>query len=126
MENYGVGDAAAVVLGFPPLEYTRKTEYNSIRKNIDTAVAKKRTKLTKKLYIALRFGDLEGAREVKEEIKKFNRKFPSNSISGKTINKSLKGHMKTSFKMYNGVLLNKNMRRSLLEIRPRSLDLWED
>ena len=124
--DYGIGDALPVVLGFPPVEYMRKSEFNSIRKNIDTAAAARRTKILRRYYVALRHGDLEGAREAREEMGEFNRQFPSNAISPETIRRSLKGHIKTSVEMHDGVLLSKNMRSALLDIQPKTLNLWDD
>ena len=76
--------------------------------------------------MALRHGDLEGAREAREEMSKFNRQFPRNAITPETIKRSLKGHIRTSFQMHDGVLLSKNMRSTLLEMQPKTLNLWDD
>ena len=107
---------AAQFLGFAPAEYTRNMERNQVLKRIDRTANEDRTKLLRKYYIAMRFGDTQGMRTTMREIAVFNRKHPSAVITPETIKKSMAQHMKTSATMYNGVTLSPNMRARLEEI----------
>jgi len=112
-----LGDLGAQILGFAPVEYTRAQEQNMLFKRIDKAVNEKRSSLTKKLYIAERMGDFETADKIMDDIYKFNDKHPTAALSGKAIKKSLKSHAATSVNMHNGVVINKNMREAIAELK---------
>ena len=69
-----------------------------------------RRKILKRYYIALRFGDSEGALEALDDMNEFNQSEaiqlnPAAFISADTIERSLRRHMTTTAKMHNGVLL---------------------
>ena len=126
MENFGAGNVLPQMLGFPPVEYTRTQEFNNVKKRIEVSVGKEKTRLLNKYYVALRRSDWEESRRVMEDILKFNRKHPSIAISGKTIKKSLQGHIRTSAEMHGGVFLNRKMRPVLEEIKPTlGLSVWD-
>ena len=112
-----LGDLGAQILGFAPVEYTRAQEQNMLFKRIDKAVNEKRSSLTKKLYIAQRMGDFETADKTMDDIAKFNAKHPTAALSAKAIKKSLKSHAATSVNMHNGVVINKNMREAIAELK---------
>jgi len=112
-----LGDLGAQILGFAPVEYTRAQEQNMLFKRIDKAVNEKRSSLTKKLYIAQRMGDFETTDKIMDDIYKFNDKHPTAALSGKAIKKSLKSHAATSVNMHNGVVINKNMREAIAELK---------
>ena len=105
------GELFAQFFGFAPAEYIRIQEENQRVKRIDSAVSDKRSKLTKKMYIAMRMGDWDEIARIDIEIGKFNSKHPSFSLSKESIIKSLKQHIKTSETMHNGVVLSPAMRR---------------
>ena len=118
LEEFGAGDVLPQILGFPPAEYTRTQEFNQIKKRIDTEVNRKKSSLTKKLYVMYRLGDWDGANEILKEIQKFNKRHPSNAILGDTIKRSIAGHIRTTADMHGGVTISKNMRGPLAEIKP--------
>jgi len=118
LEEFGAGDVLPQILGFPPAEYTRTQEFNQIKKRIDTEVYRKKSSLTKKLYVMYRLGDWDGANEILKEIQKFNKRHPSNAILGDTIKRSIAGHIRTTADMHGGVTISKNMRGPLAEIKP--------
>ena len=101
---------------------------NAALKKIDRAVAKERTDILRKLYIARRHGDRSGVRDVVEKLKSFNRRHPSAAITGETVVRSMKSHMKTTQQMHHGVTLNKNM-RDVLAKEAREFDkkvsIWD-
>jgi hypothetical protein len=115
--DFNSGTIAAKFFGFAPAEYTFAQERAQDIKRIDKAVTSKKSKLLKQYYIAQRMGDTKGLREVKKDIQEFNtkhrRNFPDAVIDTETINKSMKMHMKTSEKMFNGVQLSPSTRDTL-------------
>jgi len=100
--------------GFAPSDYTRQLEENAMLKRINKTAITERTKLLKKYYVAMRNGDSEEVANVMKDMIEFGKKHPGVYISAKTINSSIKQHMKTTTEMYHGVLLNKNMRSELM------------
>ena len=70
-----------------------------------------RRKILKRYYVALRFGDSDGALEALDDMMEFNQSEavqlnPAAFISSDTIERSLNRHMATTAKMHNGVLLS--------------------
>ena len=119
------GEIAAQFFGFAPAEYTRKQEENLILKKIDNAVSTQRSRLLKRYYLALRNKDIVERREVLQEVREFNRDHPQFRISGKSIQRSIKSHRRTSAAMHNGVRLSPAMRRVLAEQQNYMLDAYE-
>ena len=93
VDDIGVGHSLAQVLGFAPSTYTRQLMENAALKKIDRAVAKERTDILRKLYIARRHGDRSGVRDVVEKLKSFNRRHPSAAITGETVVRSMKSNI---------------------------------
>jgi hypothetical protein len=116
LDDLSYGDLAAQFMGFAPADYTRNQERNQVLKRIDRNANEKRTKLLRKYYVALRFGDSQGMADTASEIQAFNRKHPSAAITPETIKRSMAQHMDTSRTMYNGVTLSPNMRAKLEDI----------
>jgi hypothetical protein len=128
VDDIGVGHSLGQVLGFAPSTYTRQLMENAALKKIDRSVAKERTDILRKLYIARRHGDRSGVRDVVERLKRFNRRHPSAAITGETVVRSMKSHMKTTREMHHGVTLNKNMRDVLArEAREfdKNVSIWD-
>ena len=109
------GDLLGQLLGFAPSEYTFRQERNSNLKRIDKTANSRRTKLLRKYYIARSSGDTEGMREVRKEMREFDRRHPSARISTETINRSMAQHKETTKNMrkYNGVTFSPYMQRSI-------------
>jgi hypothetical protein len=116
LDDLTFGDLTAQFMGFAPADYTRNQERNQVLKRIDRNANEKRTKLLRKYYVALRFGDSQGMADTASEIQAFNRKHPSAAITPETIKRSMAQHMDTSRTMYNGVTLSPNMRAKLEDI----------
>ncbi len=106
------GELFTQFLGFAPAEYIRIQEENQRVKRIDRSLAKQRSDLTKKYYIAARQGDWAEIGRLESEIQKFNSEHPSFEVTSDSIARSLKQHMKSSENMYNGVSLSPAMRRA--------------
>ena len=116
------GEVAAQVIGFAPEEYLRQQEQNRRVKNIDEAINSKASKLTKKYYVALRTGDISTALQVRREINEFNKRNPKFALTPERVERSLKGHLRTTEKMYNGVSISKRMQEYLNQQNEDVLD----
>jgi len=111
LDDVTTGGLIAQMIGFPPTDYTLAQEQNQAIKRIDRAVNTKRTKLLKRYYVGLRFGD--DVSDVFNDIAKFNSRHPTAAITPSSIKRSLAGHMRSTIKMHNGVTLSPNMRMIL-------------
>ena len=127
-DDLSAGEIASQVIGFAPEEYLRKQEETRRFKRVEEAINKKATSLTKKYYVAIRIGDLKTARETAKEMVEFNRRNPQFAITPDRIKTSMKGHIRTSNEMYNGVSLSKNMREYLKQFNEDTLGtvMFED
>jgi hypothetical protein len=90
------GDIAGSVFGFPPVEYTLQMERNNIEKGVDNAINTQKSKLLRKLYVAMRQGDLDSYDDALKGIMDHNAKHPLSAITPESIKRSLKRHMETS------------------------------
>jgi len=110
------GDLLGQFAGFPPVEYTRQMEKNNIKKGIDTSINRKKTQLTKKLYVSMRQGNLELYEEAYKELIAHNKRHPLSTITGEDIMRSMKRHRETSkdIRMNNGINISSANRMLLL------------
>ena len=90
------GDIAGSVFGFPPVEYTLQMERNNIEKGVDNAINKKKSRLLRRLYIAMRQNDLDSYQDALDAIQDHNAKHPLSAITPQSIRRSLKRHVETS------------------------------
>ena len=104
-------------VGFSPTEYTFRQEVNQRDKRVERAVTEERSKIMKRVYIAMRNGDFEAYDQAMEDMFKFNERHPTAGIDGKSLRRSLKQHQKTSSEMYNGVTINPRVRSMIDESR---------
>ena len=110
-------DLAFQTMGFAPAEYTFAQEQASMSKRIEKGVMGKRQELLKKLNVARRFGDVEEAKEIRAEIREFNKRHRRQRITGEVINRSSGQFKQTSKDMYNGVTITKSLRRDAARSR---------
>ena len=110
-----IGPALALgqMFGFAPYEYVRNQERNMALKGIDRATNEKRSKLLKEYYLALRVGGPSELLLVREDMRRFNERWPQYKIDSASIERSMKQHRETSRNMYNGVLFSPKLRREL-------------
>jgi hypothetical protein len=104
---------AAQFMGFPPAEYIREMEISNRQKLMDISTSKRKSRLTKKYYVAKRFNDFEEMRAIRKEMAEFNKDHPLSPITEKTIKQSMKRHDKITKDMINGVLISSTMREEL-------------
>lgn len=113
------GQLVSQVIGFAPAEYARRQEENQGVKRIENTLRTNRGKLLKQYYIAMRMGDYEEARDVKQDILDFNkrvsRKFPKAIITSDSVARSMRSHMRTSATMHNGIAISPMFRTALQE-----------
>ena len=114
-DDVTTGDLAGLLFGFPPVEYTNTMEKNDIKNRIDKEISKKKSSLTTQYYRAYRIGDASGMAEALQKMVEWNRTFgardPNLIITPKSIERSVKRHIKTSenIKQHNGIFVrNKN------------------
>ena len=117
-EDVSSGELFAQFLGFPPTEYMNRMEESSKAKRMDDAAFSKRSKLLKKYYVAMRFGDSEALKEAMDDMMEFNTSSAAKAnfkllINSKTILRSLKSHQRTTLLMHNGVLLSPAMKSAV-------------
>ena len=115
-DDMSSGEMFAQFFGFAPAEYTRRQELNQRDKLVERTVTTDRSDLHKKYYIAQRVGDISGMREVAEEIREFNKKYPGKpQITAESIAKSMAQHARTSQTMHNGVTVSPLVRAMMEE-----------
>jgi hypothetical protein len=117
LDDITSGQLVAQVIGFAPAEYARRQEENQVSKRIENTLRTNRGKLLKQYYLAIRMGDYEEARSVKDDILKFNKrvskKFPKAVITADSVLRSMRSHTKTSATMHNGIAISPMFRTSL-------------
>lgn len=115
--DLGSSDLLGQALGFTPTKATLAQDLNQLTLRISNAVVEKRSRLSKLYYIAMRVGDIDGAREAMEDIRAFNKdiaqRFPEAVIDNEFLKDSLKGHERQSKEMSTGVSLNPVVREEL-------------
>ena len=115
------GDIITQLLGFPPTAYTRAIGETSAAKGMEDAARSKRSKLLKRYYIAMRFGDFDEADLVRDQMDEFNEEEityidPKLVITPDTIERSMRRHLTTETKMHNGVLLSPYMKAAVDDV----------
>jgi hypothetical protein len=119
--DLGASDLLGQMLGFTPTKATLQQDINQLKVKISNAVSKKRSDLSKLYYIALREGDIEGAREVLEDIRAFNEdvkgRFPDAVIDNEFLKRSLKSHQRTSEQMSSGVSVNPAVAEGMADLQ---------
>jgi hypothetical protein len=128
VEDIGVGHSIGQMLGFAPAEYSRQLMENAALKKIDRAVSTERTRLLRRLYVSARNGDSDGVQDMITRLQRFNRRHPTAAITGESVQRSMRSHMRTSAQMHHGITLNKNM-RAVLQEEAREFDknvsIWD-
>lgn len=119
--DLGASDLLGQALGFTPTKATLQQDINQLKVKISNSVSEKRSRLSKLYYIALREGDIEGAREVLDDIRAFNAdvkgRFPDAVIDNEFLKRSLKSHQRTSEQMSSGVSINPAVREGLADLQ---------
>jgi len=112
-DDMTISDFAAQALGFPPAEYTFRQEQTARNKRVERAITEKRTRLTKKFYVASTRGDYEEMSNIMDDINEHNQRHPVEAVTPSNIMKSVESHMDTTAKMHNGVTINPLMKYAI-------------
>lgn len=107
------GDLTAQFFGFPPAEYIARQERNLRDKRVEKAVTTERTKLLKQYYVGLRHADTDAVIDTMTKITEFNLEHPYAVIDPKSIERSMKQHVKSSQEMFDGVSISPLMREAI-------------
>jgi hypothetical protein len=123
-------EALFQLLGFTPAQYIQQLEKNASRYRFQNAMKEQRTKLYNRYYKAVKDHDLDAIKQVREDIAEYNRRFPENAISQKTIAQSMKGKERRSAMNLDGFSpVSKQVRNTFIEEDEEwgSVDsLWSD
>lgn len=118
-------EATMQAFGFAPARYTAQLEQNSSISKKKNAMAKKRSKLAKRYYMAAREGDQAEMRRLIEEMIKFNDKVRDGGlaqpITNEFLERSMKAHMRTSANMLNGIVVPTSIRGKVL----KDIEEWD-
>jgi hypothetical protein len=115
IEDLNGFNLGAQFFGFAPAEYTQKMAINATQKRKDRKITTDKTSLLRKYYIAMRQGDSKEVNKIMRDILEFNRKNPLVAITPDTIKRSMSQHMRTTQRMYNGVLFSPKLSDSLIQ-----------
>ena len=94
-------------------------EASAAKRMSDRDIAR-RANLSKKLFIARRYGDFEAEEDIRREMDEFNAssavaRNPDLFIDGEFLDRSFARHQSTSVEMHNGVLLPKKIKATVEE-----------
>ena len=105
------------LLGFAPADYVENLKINSSERRRQNVVNKRRANLLRRHNMARVEGDIDGVRKALQDINEYNDSLPEvyqkdSRIDSNTITKSLKGFIKTTGNMVNGIVYTDAMRES--------------
>lgn len=101
--------------GFSPSRINAIYDVNTARKNIETAVVKRRTTLIDAYALTLKFKDREGQRNIVAKIAKFNKANPGVAITMSTIRRAMTARQNFSERAVNGIVVNPRLQRKIDE-----------
>jgi hypothetical protein len=109
VEDINAFSVAAQALGFAPADYVRQLEINSNLKGIEKNILQEKSKLLQKWNIATRMGDIEDAKEYKEDLFELNKKHPDLKISEDTFQRSERAFKAATKRTVNGVQFSQKL-----------------
>lgn len=117
VEDVSLYNAVMQIGGMAPADLTEAYARAGAKKRVEKSIFERRVSLLDKYYLARREGDVDGAREIREEMREFSRKNPERNvrIDEDTIARSYRGHQQREREMVDGVHLNKALKRRLDE-----------
>ena len=119
--DLSVSDLAGKALGFNPHAASLQQDINQLKSRVSKNIPAKRSSLMKMYYVALREGDIEGARDVLAQIRAFNERmqelgYTDAVIERENIERSLRSHIRESKEMSRGVSLSPTVREALADL----------
>ena len=109
VEDINAFSVAAQALGFAPADYVRQLEINSNLKGIEKSILQEKSKLLQKWNVATRMGDIEDAKEYKEDLLELNKKHPDLKISEDTFQRSQRAFKAATKRTVNGVQFSQKL-----------------
>ena len=104
ISDIGPGSVLSQALGFAPAAYVRQLELSSAAKQVDVAIATKKSALLRRMNLARRNRDRVETQAILADINEFNRKHPSKRITADTIKRSENTFKTTTSRVRNGVV----------------------
>ena len=97
-EDIGPWNIGAQAFGLVPASYTKQLELNAVEKRKERVLNEKRTNLLRNLYHAVteEGRDADAVSDVMKDIVEFSKEHPYFSINGRTINRSIQQHIRTT------------------------------
>lgn len=110
-DRFTTANEVGQALGFTPAELAERYAVNRSMKNLEQHIVRRRQALLDMMAMALRQGDEEAKEALIEDVKAFNRRYPTVAITGETLRQSLqaKARALTATEAAGGVSLNRNL-----------------
>lgn len=97
------------LIGFAPVELARQYEENAAIKAVESKANMERKRILNKFALATNNHDFDALEDVEAAIERYNERFPSYEITGKTLAKSLKSREAASAENEHGVRVTKKL-----------------
>jgi hypothetical protein len=97
------------LIGFSPVELARQYEENAAIKAVESKANMERKRILNKFALATNNHDFDALEDVEAAIERYNERFPSYEITGKTLAKSLKSREAASAENEHGVRVTKKL-----------------
>ncbi|MGO1000771.1 PLxRFG domain-containing protein [Lysobacter sp. CA196] len=119
--DVGPAGVLAQALGLSPLAVAEQYAKNSELKGADARMTRRRQRLINHYFLAIRQLDGDGAREVLEEVREFNRANPAYSITRETLQRSQQARRRHSALSVSGITVTRRM-RALVGYQPKGVE----
>jgi hypothetical protein len=111
-DDVTTGELFGQMFGFAPSEYIRRQEETALKKNISRDISTQRSGLMGDMYQALRMGDKDLHQSTLEAIYDYNVKHHYYPITMESLERSIKGNMKTTANSHYGASFSPVMQRA--------------
>lgn len=106
-------DIAKQAIGLNPAEIADRRARNNFQRNVQTKIAEKRRETLHQMTHAIEAHNPDKMEAAREELRRFNAKFPEKAITGRSILDSVKASSRRSSKKEFGVLLDPKLARGI-------------
>lgn len=109
--QFGAAESVGQLLGFTPAALADKYEVNRDRSNLQRRIESRRRAMLDTFAMAYQNHDDAVMEAVKEDVRDFNRRYPSYAITGATVRQSLRARLRAQAEVeaMGGVRLNKKL-----------------
>lgn len=109
-EDFASGEILGQILGFTPADLSLQYEQNNAVKKYERRILERRSLLLNRYWLAQRFRDGDLLREVRGEIRAYNKANRRFSLTADTIRRSMRRRLSVSRESIHGVTVNPNLR----------------